>query len=113
MVTDSLVDFNRAGCALIEIVFKPDVRSANDAAAVVTSLRALLKHIGTCDGKMEEGSLRCDLNVSIAPVDANDEEPVDTENPFRGSLPPGTGHRVEVKNLNSIKQGKSRQSGLS
>ena len=102
-VTQSLVDFNRAGCALVEIVFDPDVRSANDAAAVVTTLRDLLKHIGTCDGRMEEGSLRCDLNVSIAPWDSS-EEPMDTENPFRGLLPPGTGHRVEVKNLNSMKQ---------
>lgn len=102
-ITQSLVDFNRAGCALVEIVFDPDVRSANDAAAVVTTLRDLLKHIGTCDGRMEEGSLRCDLNVSIAPWDSN-EEPIDTENPFLRLLPPGTGHRVEVKNLNSMKQ---------
>jgi aspartyl-tRNA(Asn)/glutamyl-tRNA(Gln) amidotransferase subunit B len=62
-ITQSLVDFNRAGCALVEIVFNPDIRSANDAAAVLTTLRDLLKHIGTCDGRMEEGSLRCDLNV--------------------------------------------------
>jgi aspartyl-tRNA(Asn)/glutamyl-tRNA(Gln) amidotransferase subunit B len=102
-ITQSLVDFNRAGCALVEIVFNPDIRSANDAAAVLTTLRDLLKHIGTCDGRMEEGSLRCDLNVSIAPLNST-EEPTDVENPFRGLLPPGTGHRVEVKNLNSIKQ---------
>lgn len=102
-ITQSLVDFNRAGCALVEIVFDPDVRSANDAAAVVTTLRDLLKHIGTCDGRMEEGSLRCDLNVSIAPWNSK-EESVDTENPFHRLLPPGTGHRVEVKNLNSMKQ---------
>lgn len=101
--TTSLVDFNRAGCALVEIVFNPDIRSPNDAAAVVATLRELLKRIGTCDGRMEEGSLRCDLNVSIAPLDSQDE-PTDTDNPFRSALPPGTGHRVEVKNLNSIKQ---------
>lgn len=104
----SLVDFNRAGCALVEIVFNPDLRSANDAAAVVTTLRDLLKHIGTCDGRMEEGSLRCDLNVSVAPLDTStlddDAEPIDAENPFLACLPPGTGHRVEVKNLNSMKQ---------
>jgi aspartyl-tRNA(Asn)/glutamyl-tRNA(Gln) amidotransferase subunit B len=104
--TTSLVDFNRAGCALVEIVFNPDLRSANEAAAVVTTLRDLLKHIGTCDGKMEEGSLRCDLNVSVVPLDdaTEDDESTDVDNPFFSSLPPGTGHRVEVKNLNSIKQ---------
>jgi aspartyl-tRNA(Asn)/glutamyl-tRNA(Gln) amidotransferase subunit B len=102
-MAQSLIDFNRAGCALVEIVFNPDVRSGNDAAAVLTTLRDLLKHIGTCDGRMEEGSLRCDLNVSVAPLHSK-EEPTDVENPFRGLLPPGTGHRVEVKNLNSMKQ---------
>lgn len=89
---------------MIEIVFCPDIRSANDAAAVLSTLRNLVRHIGTCDGKMEEGSLRCDLNISIAPLDEYNGIEVDPENPFRGDLPPGTGHRVEVKNLNSIKQ---------
>jgi aspartyl-tRNA(Asn)/glutamyl-tRNA(Gln) amidotransferase subunit B len=93
--TESLVDFNRAGSALIEIVFHPDLRSATDAATTVETLRNLLRHIGTCDGKMEEGSLRCDLNVSIAPVYVSEEE-VD--------LLEYAGNRVEVKNLNSLRQ---------
>ena len=104
-VTESLVDFNRAGCALVEIVFNPDIRSANDAASVVETLRDTMRYIGTCDGRMEEGSLRCDLNVSIAPLDGTVVDFVDGENPFQESLPPGTGHRVEVKNLNSMRQG--------
>ncbi|EED92169.1 glutamyl-trna amidotransferase, partial [Thalassiosira pseudonana CCMP1335] len=79
----SYIDYNRAGCALIEIVSHPDLRSAHEAAGVVEKIRKLLKHVGSCDGRMEEGSLRCDLN----------EE-----------LPPDTGHRVEVKNLNSLRQ---------
>ena len=93
--TESLVDFNRAGSALIEIVFHPDLRSAIDAATTVETMRNLLRHIGTCDGKMEEGSLRCDLNVSIAPVHVSEEE-VD--------LLEYAGNRVEVKNLNSLRQ---------
>jgi aspartyl-tRNA(Asn)/glutamyl-tRNA(Gln) amidotransferase subunit B len=93
--TESLVDFNRAGSALIEIVFHPDLRSASDAATTVETLRNLLRYIGTCDGKMEEGSLRCDLNVSIAPVHVSEEE-VD--------LLEYAGNRVEVKNLNSLRQ---------
>jgi aspartyl-tRNA(Asn)/glutamyl-tRNA(Gln) amidotransferase subunit B len=93
--TESLVDFNRAGSALIEIVFHPDLRSASDAATTVETLRNLLRHIGACDGKMEEGSLRCDLNVSIAPVYVSEEE-VD--------LLEYAGNRVEVKNLNSLRQ---------
>lgn len=90
--TDSLVDFNRAGCALIEIVFHPDIRSSTQAAIAVETLRNLLRHIDTCDGKMEEGSLRCDLNISIAPL-AGD-----------GDILERAGNRVEVKNLNSLRQ---------
>jgi aspartyl-tRNA(Asn)/glutamyl-tRNA(Gln) amidotransferase subunit B len=111
-VTESLVDFNRAGCALVEIVFNPDIRSANDASSVVSTLRDIMRYIGTCDGRMEEGSLRCDLNISIAPLENtsadNKHDIVDGDNPFQDSLPPGTGHRVEVKNLNSMKQGKKK-----
>lgn len=84
----------------------PDVRSANDAASVLSTLRDTMRYIQTCDGRMEEGSLRCDLNISIAPIDGtSDDTEVDKDNPFQDSLPPGTGKRVEVKNLNSIKQG--------
>jgi aspartyl-tRNA(Asn)/glutamyl-tRNA(Gln) amidotransferase subunit B len=97
-VTQSLVDFNRAGCALIEIVFYPDLRSSSDAATAVETLRNLLRHIGTCDGKMEEGSLRCDLNVSIAPILEQDDDDSMID------LLDRTGNRVEVKNLNSMRQ---------
>mmetsp|Transcript_3357 Transcript_3357/g.5097 ORF Transcript_3357/g.5097 Transcript_3357/m.5097 type:complete len:614 (-) Transcript_3357:20-1861(-) len=115
--TMSLVDFDRAGCALVEIVFRPQIRSANDAALVVSTLRDLLRHIGTCDGRMEEGSLRCDLNLSIAPLTesllekSRDFETTkdydEDDNPFQADLPLGTGQRVEVKNLNSIQQVRS------
>lgn len=105
----SLIDFNRAGSTLIEIVFKPQIKSAHEAASVASTVQSLLKHIGTCDGKMEDGSLRIDLNVSIAPVnDTGDLEvatpSLQSQNPFQKYLPPGAGNRVEVKNLNSLRQ---------
>ena len=100
---ESLVDFNRAGRALIEIVSHPDLRSSTEAAIAVETIRNLLKHIGTCDGKMEEGSLRCDLNVSIAPIiiDSNNGTEIDIDG---NDIISKTGNRVEVKNLNSIRQ---------
>src|SRR6202035_2177013 len=61
----SLVDLNRAGVALMEIVSKPDLRSAEEAMAFVVKLRAILRYLGTCDGDMEKGSLRADVNVSV------------------------------------------------
>ncbi|MBC8195911.1 MAG: Asp-tRNA(Asn)/Glu-tRNA(Gln) amidotransferase subunit GatB [Acidimicrobiia bacterium] len=82
----SLVDYNRAGVPLIEIVGKPDLRSAEDARAYVSELRAILVTIGASDGKMEEGSMRVDCNVSVRPV--GDEE---------------LGTRCEVKNINSLR----------
>jgi aspartyl-tRNA(Asn)/glutamyl-tRNA(Gln) amidotransferase subunit B len=94
--SSSRVDFNRAGCALVEIVLRPDIRSANDAGTVLQSLRDLLLHLGTCNGRMEEGSLRCDLNVSIVPWMEDMTNPVSGESN-------GT-YRVEVKNLNSIRE---------
>jgi len=103
--TDSLVDFNRAGCALIEIVFHPDLRSSVQAATTVETLRNLLRHVGTCDGKMEDGSLRCDLNISIAPIvdgDSSDDE--DDDGGGGEDILQRTGKRVEVKNLNSLRQ---------
>ena len=118
-LTHSLIDYNRAGCALIEIVSYPDLRSASEAANAVERIRTLLRHVGSCDGRMEEGSLRCDLNVSIAPVEENssdndmslqtlqissDDRIGKEEDLFRLHLPPNTGHRVEVKNLNSLRQ---------
>ena len=80
------VDFNRAGVPLIEIVTEPDMHSAEEAFQYVTEIRKLVRWIGVCDGNMEEGSLRCDANVSIR---------------LKGEKELGT--KVEVKNLNSIR----------
>src|SRR5271169_4553333 len=81
----SLVDLNRAGVALMEIVSKPDLRSAEEARAFLTKLRAILRYLGTCDGDMEKGNLRADVNVSVR----------------RPGDPRGT--RCEIKNVNSIR----------
>ena len=83
--TKSFIDLNRSGVALMEIVSKPDMRSAEEAAAYVSKLRAILRFLGTCDGNMEQGSLRADCNVSVR----------------RPGEPLGT--RTETKNLNSIR----------
>ncbi|MCA0398169.1 MAG: Asp-tRNA(Asn)/Glu-tRNA(Gln) amidotransferase subunit GatB [Bacteroidetes bacterium] len=80
------LDYNRAGVPLIEIVSEPDMFSAEEAYAYVTEIRKLVRYLGICDGNMEEGSLRCDANVSIR---------------LRGETKLGT--KVEVKNLNSIR----------
>src|SRR5205085_6654928 len=61
----SFVDLNRSGVALMEIVSKPDLRSADEARAYITTLRSILRYLGTCDGDMEKGSLRADVNVSV------------------------------------------------
>jgi aspartyl-tRNA(Asn)/glutamyl-tRNA(Gln) amidotransferase subunit B len=82
----SNLDFNRAGMPLLEIVTEPDIRSAEEAFAYVTSLRKLVRHLGVCDGNMEQGSLRCDVNISVRK---------------KGEEKLGT--KVEVKNLNSIR----------
>src|SRR4030081_2789260 len=82
--TMSLVDLNRSGVALMEIVSKPDIRSSEQAKAYVTKLRSILRSLGTCDGDMEKGSLRADVNVSVR----------------RPGEPLGT--RCEIKNMNSI-----------
>ena len=83
--TMSFVDLNRAGVALMEIVSKPDLRSANEAKAYVAKLRSILRYLGTCDGDMEKGSLRADVNVSVR----------------KPGAPLGT--RCEIKNVNSIR----------
>jgi aspartyl-tRNA(Asn)/glutamyl-tRNA(Gln) amidotransferase subunit B len=83
--TDSFVDLNRSGVALMEIVSKPDLRSADEAKAFVSKLRTILRYLGTCDGNMEQGSLRADVNVSVR----------------RPGEPLGT--RCEIKNVNSIR----------
>jgi len=79
------VDLNRAGVALMEIVSKPDLRSAEEAGAYVKKLRTILRYLGTCDGNMEQGSLRCDVNVSVR----------------KPGAPLGT--RCEIKNVNSVR----------
>ena len=79
------VDLNRAGIALMEIVSEPDMRSAEEAGAYVRKLRSILRTIGTCDGNMDEGSMRCDVNVSVRRPGA------------------ALGTRTETKNLNSIR----------
>lgn len=84
--TLTFVDLNRVGSALMEIVSMPDMSSPVEAGNFVKTLQHLLKHINTCDGNMEEGSLRCDANVSVQPIDS-----------------PNWGTRCEVKNLNTIK----------
>ena len=81
----TFVDLNRAGVALMEIVSKPDMRSADEAGAYLAKLRSILRYLGTCDGNMEQGSLRADVNVSVR----------------RPGAPLGT--RCEIKNLNSIR----------
>src|SRR5271154_5770605 len=82
--TESFVDLNRSGVALMEIVSKPDMRSADEAKAYITKLRIILRYLGTCDGNMEQGSMRADVNVSVR----------------RPGQALGT--RCEIKNLNSI-----------
>ena len=81
----SFVDLNRSGCALMEIVSKPDMRSADEAKAYVTKLRQIMRYLGTCDGNMEQGSLRADINVSVRRPGAD------------------FGTRCEIKNVNSIR----------
>ena len=84
--TKSYIDLNRSGVALMEIVSKPDMRSPEEAGAYLTKLRTILRYLGTCDGNMQEGSMRCDANVSVRPV---------------GSTELRT--RCEIKNVNSIR----------
>jgi len=83
--TSSYVDLNRSGCALMEIVSKPDIRSPAEAGAYVAALRQLLRYVGSCDGNMDEGSMRADVNVSV-------RRPGE-----------GFGTRTETKNVNSVR----------
>src|ERR1700687_3197934 len=82
---ETYVDLNRAGIGLMEIVSEPDLRTAEEAGIYLRKLRSILRYLGTCDGNMEEGSLRCDCNVSVRKPGA----------PF--------GTRCEIKNLNSVR----------
>ena len=83
---NTLVDLNRSGVALMEIVSKPDLRSLDEVNAYIKKLRSIMRYLGTCDGNMQEGSLRADVNVSVRK---------------KGSKEFGT--RCEIKNVNSIK----------
>ena len=83
---NTLVDLNRSGVALMEIVSKPDLRSPDEVSAYIKKLRSIMRYLGTCDGNMQEGSLRADVNVSVR---------------LKGSKDFGT--RCEIKNVNSIK----------
>ncbi len=82
----SLIDYNRAGTPLIEIVTEPDLSSAQEAAALLVEVRKMVRFLGISDGNMEEGSLRCDCNISLKPTGTTT-----------------LGNRVEIKNMNSIK----------
>lgn len=83
---DTLVDFNRAGVPLIEIVTEPDIHTSEEAYALLTEIRKIVRYLEICDGNMEEGSLRCDANVSVMLKGAKE-----------------LGKKVEVKNMNSIR----------
>ncbi len=82
----SLVDLNRAGTPLLEIVTEPDMRSADEVVAYLKSLRDILMYLEVCDGNMEEGSFRCEPNLSLRPVGQQE-----------------FGTKVELKNINSFK----------
>ena len=84
-IKNTLIDLNRSGCALMEIVSEPDLRSPEEAAQYVKKLRSILRCIGTCDGNMERGNLRADVNVSVRKPNSD------------------LGTRCEIKNVNSIK----------
>jgi aspartyl-tRNA(Asn)/glutamyl-tRNA(Gln) amidotransferase subunit B len=82
----TLIDMNRCGIPLIEIVSEPDIRSPREASLVLQQLRSILRYLEICDGNMEEGSLRCDVNISLRPTGGNE-----------------FGTKTEIKNLNSFK----------
>lgn len=82
----SLIDLNRAGVPLMEIVSEPDIRSPGEASEYMRKLRSILRYLGVCDGNMEQGSLRCDANVSVRPIGSKE-----------------LGVKTEIKNINSFK----------
>lgn len=82
----SFIDFNRAGVGLMEIVTKPDFRSPEEAGEFLKKLRSIVRYLGTCDGNMDEGSMRCDASVSVRPLNSHELRP-----------------RAEMKNVNSVK----------
>ncbi len=82
----SYLDYNRAGVGLMELVTKPDFRSSEEVGAFLRKLRSIVRYLGTCDGNMDEGSMRCDASVSVRPFGSNELRP-----------------RAEIKNVNSVK----------
>jgi len=94
--TMSFVDFNRTGVALMEIVSRPDIRSAEEATAYVTKLRQILRYLGTCDGNMQNGNLRADVNVSVCPPGQYEKYQATQDFSHLGT-------RCEIKNMNSLR----------
>ena len=92
----SFVDLNRTGVALMEIVSRPDIRGPQEAAAYMTKLRQILRYLGTCDGNMQEGSMRADVNISIC-------RPGDYERYMESQDFAHLGTRCEIKNMNSLR----------
>ncbi len=92
----SFVDLNRAGVALMEIVTKPHMRSSEEAAAFLRKLRAIVRYLGTCDGNMDEGSMRADVNVSVCKAGGYDKFRADGDFKHLGT-------RCEIKNVNSMR----------
>ncbi len=84
--TKTFIDLNRSGVGLMEIVTKPDFRSPEEAGAFLRKLRSIVRYLGTCDGNMDEGSMRCDASISVRPLGSQELRP-----------------RAEVKNVNSVK----------
>ncbi len=91
----SFVDLNRTGVALMEIVSRPDIRGPEEAAAYVGKLRQIMRYLGTCDGNMQNGNLRADVNVSVCRPGAYER--------FLAGDPTGLGTRCEIKNMNSMR----------
>ncbi len=94
--TMSFVDFNRTGVALMEIVSRPDIRGPEEAAAYVTKLRQILRYLGTCDGNMQNGNMRADVNVSVCPVGQYEKYQATQDFSHLGT-------RCEIKNMNSMR----------
>ncbi len=92
----SFVDFNRTGVALMEIVSRPDIRGPEEAAAYVTKLRQILRYLGTCDGNMQNGNLRADVNVSVCPPGQYEKYQATQDFSHLGT-------RCEIKNMNSMR----------
>ena len=114
----TLVDLNRAGMGLLEIVFAPDLQTPLEASSCLRAIQKLFRHIGVCDGNMQDGSMRCDVNVSVGEhrdifpvksvsslgedVQRTDDRSSEVTSPVDVLVPLVQGNRVEVKNINSI-----------